>query len=72
MKRHSIHIKIDGELTPGATRLTGEFSRSAQATARGPHRWATKSRTRPSLISSCRSWSRRKKVAKARASNHGR
>src|SRR3954469_17885469 len=60
-----------GELTPEATRSTEEFSRSLQATAGRPHRWGTKSRTRPSLISSCTSWCKRKRAVRAHGCSNG-
>ena len=65
MTRHSVHIKIDGRTYAGSYAVDREFSRSAQATARRPPKWATKSRMRPLLISSCRNWCKRKRAARA-------
>src|SRR3954454_14079458 len=52
-------------LTQGHTWSTAKSSQSRQLTARKPPRWATKCRTRPSPISSCTSWWKRKRAARA-------
>ena len=64
MTRHSVHIKVDGRTYAGA--YTVDRKVLTVTTSYGKlRRWATKSRMRPWLISSCMSWCKRRRAGRA-------